>query len=103
MRPEPGCGKPCLCWNLTMPPADWAATTWGELATLEYGRPHPAGDHRTSTGPNRVYGSNGPIGWTSESIAAGPGVIVGRKGAYRGVEYTSTPFWVIDTGFWLRP
>jgi len=36
-------------------------------------------------------------------MGPGPAVIIGRKGAYRGVEYWPGPFWVIDTAFWLRP
>jgi type I restriction enzyme S subunit len=50
-----------------------------------------------------VFGSNGPIGWTSEALTQGPGVILGRKGAYRGVEYWRDPFWVIDTAYYLVP
>jgi type I restriction enzyme S subunit len=50
-----------------------------------------------------VFGSNGPIGWTSEALTQGPGVILGRKGAYRGVEYWREPFWVIDTAYYLVP
>ncbi len=50
-----------------------------------------------------MFGSNGPIGWTSEALTQGPGVILGRKGAYRGVEYWREPFWVIDTAYYLVP
>ena len=51
----------------------------------------------------RVFGSNGPIGWTSEPLASGPGVILGRKGAYRGVEFSRDPFFVIDTAYYVVP
>jgi len=30
-------------------------------------------------------------------------VIIGRKGAYRGVHYSPAPFFVIDTTFYLKP
>ena len=30
-------------------------------------------------------------------------MIVGRKGAYRGVHYSPDPFFVIDTAFYLKP
>ena len=50
-----------------------------------------------------MFGSNGPIGWTSEPLAPGPGVILGRKGAYRGVHYSSKPFFVIDTAYYVVP
>lgn len=41
------------------------------------------------------------IGWTSEVLAPGPGVVLGRKGAYRGVEYSPDPFFVIDTAYYV--
>jgi len=80
---------------------DWNKYLWGDLAVLEYGR--SLRGYRDGTGTVRVFGTNGPIGWTNEEQGAGPTVVVGRKGAYRGVHYSSGPFWVIDTAFWLRP
>lgn len=50
-----------------------------------------------------MYGANGPIGWAPQALGSGPTVVVGRKGAYRGVHYAPGPFWVIDTAYWLRP
>ena len=79
----------------------WCDTSWGDLATLEYGKSFRG--YRESTGPYRVYGTNGPVGWHSEALCPYPGVIVGRKGAYRGVHYSPEPFFVIDTAFYLRP
>ncbi len=80
---------------------EWQETTWGEIATLEYGKSlRGYGDVPAHA---RVFGTNGPIGWHTESLWNGPGVIVGRKGAYRGVHYTEQPYWVIDTAYTLRP
>lgn len=79
----------------------WPRVSWGDLAVLEYGkalRGYQSAEH----GDARVYGTNGPIGWTSEALGPGPTVIVGRKGAYRGVHYAPRRFWVIDTAYWLR-
>jgi type I restriction enzyme, S subunit len=59
--------------------------------------------HGDSLGKYRVFGSNGPIGWTNHPLAPGPGVILGRKGAYRGVEYSPKPFFVIDTAYYVVP
>jgi type I restriction enzyme S subunit len=50
-----------------------------------------------------VFGSNGPVGWTTEALANGPGIILGRKGAYRGVEFSREPFFVIDTAYYVVP
>ena len=82
-------------------PARWGDCTWGELATLEYGK--ALRGYREGTGPYRVFGTNGPIGRHEKALHQGPGVIVGRKGAYRGVHYSSDPFFVIDTAFYLKP
>ena len=80
---------------------DWETTRWGELATLEYGKAFRY--YKSSTGPYRVFGTNGPIGWHDEMLHPHPGVIIGRKGAYRGVHYSARPFFVIDTAFFLKP
>jgi type I restriction enzyme S subunit len=79
----------------------WRIAKWSELAVLEYGR--PLRDFRGRGGNVRVYGTNGEIGQSDSPLGPGPTVIVGRKGAYRGVTYAAGPFWVIDTAYWLRP
>jgi type I restriction enzyme S subunit len=79
----------------------WRHTTWGEVATLEYGKSLRQYDDRN--GKYRVYGTNGPIGWHDTALYNDAGVIIGRKGAYRGVHYSPQPFFVIDTAFYLKP
>ena len=80
---------------------DWRPSTWGQEISLEYGK--ALRGHETARGPIRVFGANGPIGWTSQPLAQGPGVILGRKGAYRGVQFSPDPFFVIDTAYYVRP
>ena len=80
---------------------EWETASWGDLATLEYGK--SLRGYESSEGPYRVYGTNGPIGWCNEPLCFHSSVIIGRKGAYRGVHYSATPFFVIDTAFYLRP
>ncbi len=79
----------------------WSTVLWGELATLEYGKSLRGYD--SPSGDYRVYGTNGPIGWHSEPLCPYASVIIGRKGAYRGVHYSPDPFFVIDTAFYLKP
>lgn len=79
----------------------WARKKWGDLAVLEYGR--AIRGYQEATGPYRVFGTNGPIGWHDSFLSGPEGVIIGRKGAYRGVHYCAAPFFVIDTAFYLRP
>ena len=75
---------------------------WGELITLEYGK--PVKDKEATDGKVPVYGTNGQIG-TSHLPAQckHPSFILGRKGAYRGVHYSDCPFSVIDTAFYAEP
>lgn len=75
---------------------------WGELITLEYGK--PVKDKESTDGKVPVYGTNGQIG-TSHLPAQckHPSFILGRKGAYRGVNYSDCPFSVIDTAFYAEP
>lgn len=80
---------------------DWPETTWGDIAELKYGKAMTAYTDQPNVA--RVYGTNGPIGWHNAALQPGPGVIVGRKGAYRGVHYADQPFWVIDTAYYLKP
>ena len=80
---------------------EWRRSTWGEEISLEYGK--SLRDYSDAAGHFRVFGSNGPIGWTDKPLADGPGVILGRKGAYRGVHYSSDPFFVIDTAYYVIP
>ena len=80
---------------------EWRASTWGEEISLEYGK--ALRDYDKASGKYRVFGSNGPNGWTDKPLASGPGVILGRKGAYRGIEFSRTPFFVIDTAYYVVP
>ncbi|MCL5022044.1 MAG: restriction endonuclease subunit S [Nitrospirae bacterium] len=81
--------------------AKWRECRWGELATLEYGKGLRGYEHGAGSFP--VYGTNGVIGSHAEPLCPHPGVIIGRKGAYRGVHYSKKPFFVIDTAFYLEP
>jgi len=79
----------------------WHQQRWGDLAVLEYGKGLTGYGNGKST--YRVFGTNGPIGWTSEPLCTNPTVVVGRKGAYRGIHFSSEPCFVIDTAFYLVP
>ena len=79
----------------------WRSTKWGELATLGYGKALRGYQGQQEGFP--VYGTNGKIGHHDEVLCRHAGLIIGRKGAYRGVHYSAVPFWVIDTGFYLEP
>lgn len=78
----------------------WRETTWGSVSTLSYGKAIRGYQERTKGIP--VFGTNGQIGFWDVPLQNEPGVIVGRKGAYRGVHFSPGPFFVIDTAFALK-
>lgn len=82
-------------------PCGWKPSRWGELVSLEYGKALAGYDREDGT--YAVYGTNGRIGTHSEALCLHPGIVVGRKGAYRGVHYCDAPFSVIDTAFYVEP
>ena len=78
-----------------------AEKKWGEIISLEYGKRLKG--YKKGSGIYRVFGANGPVGWTNKKLADGPGVILGRKGAYQGVKYSPDPFFVTDTAYYIKP
>jgi type I restriction enzyme S subunit len=99
----------CLCWDDKMEdvgvfPKDWDMKQcyWGNICTLKYGKALRNYSDQPSEAKNiRVFGTNGPIGWTKEPLCSDAGIIIGRKGAYRGVHFSPEPFFVIDTAYYL--
>ena len=80
---------------------EWRQSSWGSEITLEYEK--AIRGYQEAIAPYRVYGTNGPVGWAEKPLAPGPGVILGRKGAYRGVNFSRDPFFVIDTAYYVKP
>lgn len=64
-----------------------------------YGKSLPAGQR--DGGEFRVYGSNGPVGTHSQAITRGPAVVVGRKGSFGEIHYSSESCWPIDTTYFV--
>ena len=82
-------------------PKGWRTIRWGEIATLEYGK--SLRDYQAGVGRYVVFGTNGRIGRHDDALCNSEGIIIGRKGAYRGVHFSPEPFFVIDTAFYLKP
>ena len=81
-------------------PIGWNVKQWREISTLEYGK--ALRGYEVSVGQVPVFGTNGRIGSHDRAIHNRPSTIIGRKGAYRGVHFSSIPFFVIDTAFYLN-
>jgi type I restriction enzyme S subunit len=82
-------------------PRGWRRCKWGDLVSLEYGKSlsNYAENHEAFP----VFGTNGKIGTCAQALCNYPGIVVGRKGAYRGIHFSNTSFFVIDTAFYVKP
>jgi len=81
-------------------PKGWTAKTLGDVLTLEYGKALKEAERLG--GPIQVYGSSGVVGYHSQKLTDGPGIIVGRKGNVGSVFFCHSDFWVIDTAYYVR-
>ena len=82
-------------------PAGWKDGTIGSLISLEYGKGLKA-ENRTGSG-YPVIGSNGVVGYHSEYLVEGPGIVVGRKGTVGAITFIHTDFFPIDTTYYVKP
>ena len=80
-------------------PQGWTVREFGELFSLEYGKPLKAENRRFGEHP--VLGSNGQIGWHDEALVPNAGIVIGRKGNPGTVLWVPTPFYPIDTTFYV--
>lgn len=79
--------------------SDWKHSTLGEILVLNYGKGLPESNRLPGNIP--VYGSNGIVGWHNKPLINKYGLIVGRKGSAGNVHLSSTPFFPIDTTFYV--
>jgi type I restriction enzyme S subunit len=79
----------------------WTAVKLGQISQLHYGKSLSGySAEATDECRIRVFGTNGPIGWTKTALTEQPTLVIGRKGAYRGVNICEEPSWTIDTAFY---
>jgi type I restriction enzyme S subunit len=82
-------------------PEGWNNGPIGNLISLEYGKGLKA-EARTGSG-FPVLGSSGIVGFHSEFLVSGPGIVVGRKGTVGAITYVHDNFFPIDTTYYVRP
>lgn len=73
--------------------------TLGGLCEFKYGNSLP--ERKRNPGSIRVYGSNGIVGYHSQSITQGETIIIGRKGSIGEVHYSDSPCFPIDTTYYI--
>ena len=82
-------------------PAGWEDGALSNLISLEYGKGLKA-ENRTGSG-YPVIGSNGVVGYHSEHLVSGPGIVVGRKGTVGAITFIHDSFFPIDTTYYVKP
>ena len=77
----------------------WRKAKLKYVARFSYGDALPSDE--VQDGKIKVYGSNGPYASFSRANTGAPAIIVGRKGSYGKVNWTSEPCFASDTTFFI--
>ena len=80
-------------------PKHWEVRQLKYICRFAYGDSLPS--EKRIEGDVPVYGSNGPVGFHSFSNTTAPCIIIGRKGSFGKVNYSSDAAFAIDTTFFV--
>ena len=81
-------------------PGGWRTGVLSDLVFFQRGFDiTKAGQH---PGDVPVVSSSGIKSYHSEATAAGPGVIIGRKGTLGSIHFSEGPYWAHDTTLWSK-
>jgi type I restriction enzyme S subunit len=87
-------------WFVEEADEGWEEGTLGDVIELIYGKGLKK-EIRTGTG-YPVIGSSGIVGYHSEFLVEGPGIVIGRKGTLGKVIYLWDNFFPIDTTYYIK-
>ncbi|WP_124949636.1 restriction endonuclease subunit S [Sulfuriferula thiophila] len=87
-------------WFVEEAQEGWEDGVLGDVLDLVYGK---ALKEETRTGIGfPVVGSSGVVGYHSEYLVEGPGIVIGRKGTLGKVTYLFQNFFPIDTTYYIK-
>ena len=81
--------------------SEWKEYKLGEIVVLNYGK--ALAENKRISGNVPVYSSAEITGWHNEPLVNSKGLIIGRKGTIGKVYYSNTPFFCIDTAYYILP
>src|SRR5574337_1168446 len=89
-------------WGMTAGVASrhWTKGTLQDLVFFQRG--FDITKAQQTEGPIPVISSSGITSYHNEARAAGPGVVIGRKGTLGSVHYSEMDYWPHDTTLWSR-
>jgi type I restriction enzyme S subunit len=79
--------------------SSWPEVTLGDVCEFKYGKSLP--ESARAGGDVPVFGSNGQVGSHDEALTTGPTIVIGRKGSFGEVNFSSGPCWPIDTTYYV--
>ena len=77
----------------------WRSAKLKYVTRLRYGDSLPQRSADAGAGHYQVFGSNGPYGSHSKANTGSPAIIIGRKGSYGKINWSSQPCFASDTTF----
>ena len=81
-------------------PKCWEVIKLSGLCSLHYGKsPKEIED---DDGMYPIYGTGGIVGKTNSALHAGKSIVIGRKGSIDNVSFVDSPFWAIDTTYYVE-
>jgi len=81
--------------------SEWKECKLGDIVVFNYGKSLP--EQKRISGEIPVFSSAGITGWHNKPLVDTQGIIVGRKGTIGSVYYSDTPFYCIDTAYYIEP
>ncbi|MDF2382178.1 restriction endonuclease subunit S [Nostoc ellipsosporum NOK] len=87
-------------WFVEEVKEEWENSTLANVIDLVYGKALKE-EVRSGTG-FPVVGSSGVVGYHSEYLVEGPGIVIGRKGTLGKVIYLFDNFYPIDTTYFIK-
>lgn len=78
--------------------SEWRIVRLGDVAPFKYGKSKPANERLE--GKYNVFSSSGHCGYSNDTLA-NSGIIIGRKGTVGTTFYSESPFYCIDTAFYI--
>jgi type I restriction enzyme S subunit len=85
--------------KLGLVPKGWEVKKFGKRIIVLYGKSQK--DVVSKNGNIPVYGTGGIIEYATKSLCKHESVLVGRKGTIDKPYYINTPFWAVDTTYYV--
>ena len=81
-------------------PKSWEVARLSDLCVLHYGKSPK--EIEAEDGSYPIYGTGGIVGKSNSALHSGQSIVIGRKGSIDNVSFVDSPFWAIDTTYYVE-